>query len=120
MEFEDLPQQTINIVNFWMSELVPTFESFGMQVQDASNLSAQVISNLDNLDMVHENYQKGRSSYMSLEYSDGGWRLHYFDKREQLIEQFDLGRPVINLLPFLYKGMRFCSQAQTVAEKVES
>ena len=118
--YKELPPETINIVNFWMSELVPTFESFGMQVQDASNLSAQVISNLENLDMVHENYQKGRSSYMSLELSNNGWRIHYFHEREDLLEQFDLGRPVINLLPFLYKGMRFCSQAQTVAEKVKN
>ena len=37
-DFNDLPQETINIVNFWMSELVPIFKSFGIQSQVANKV----------------------------------------------------------------------------------
>ena len=37
-DFNDLPQETIDIVNFWMNDLVATFESFGMQGQVANKV----------------------------------------------------------------------------------
>ena len=37
-DFNDLPQETINIVNFWMNKLISTFESFGIQGQVANKV----------------------------------------------------------------------------------
>ena len=112
----ELPQNTANLVEYWLKELMLQFMGYGMEETVSKTLALKVIQDKDKWDKTNANYSKGKSSSLSFAY-DGikrGWRVHYIFNNNDLKEHINEGRAIINMLPILYKCMRLVATQQKI------